>query len=281
MKYYVKVFLLFSLFAITSGFSYQYELVICNVFRNDAPYLKEWVDFHIKQGVDHFYLYDNFSTDHPDEVMKEYIDKGIVEIIPWNISHGTHESFVRVQNQAFMDCIRRNKTKVKWCACIDTDEFLFCPDGKNLKKFLKGYKEVQCLCVEWLLYGTSGLSNVPPDEITKQLLLRAPDETFVTNKCIVRPKKVVDCYNCHYFSVQDQTKCMNENKEFYNIEYCAKGTGMRANKKIRINHYFCRDQDYFKLKIEKALLSGRDPEIIIAQEAMSNEIFDDSILLVR
>ena len=44
--------------------SCRYDLTIAAVFQNEAPYLKEWIEFHKLVGVEHFLLVDNESTDH-------------------------------------------------------------------------------------------------------------------------------------------------------------------------------------------------------------------------
>lgn len=36
--------------------AFQHELSICALFQNDAKWLPEWIDFHQKQGVSHFWL---------------------------------------------------------------------------------------------------------------------------------------------------------------------------------------------------------------------------------
>ena len=48
------------------------------IAKNEALYIKEWLDFHIKQGVTNFIIYDNGSTDNFREVLRLYIDAGIV-----------------------------------------------------------------------------------------------------------------------------------------------------------------------------------------------------------
>ena len=35
-------------------------LAICAIYRDEAPYLREWIEFHRLVGVEHFFLYDNF-----------------------------------------------------------------------------------------------------------------------------------------------------------------------------------------------------------------------------
>ena len=50
---------------------YRFSLVL--IFKDEAPYLEEWIEFHLMLGVDHFYLYQNNSTDNYQEVLKPYI----------------------------------------------------------------------------------------------------------------------------------------------------------------------------------------------------------------
>ena len=48
------------------------------MFRNEAAYLKEWIEYHHLAGVEHFWLYNNNSTDQWQDVLQPYIDWGIV-----------------------------------------------------------------------------------------------------------------------------------------------------------------------------------------------------------
>ena len=38
-------------------------LAVCAIYRNEAPYLREWIEFHRLVGVERFFLYNNESTD--------------------------------------------------------------------------------------------------------------------------------------------------------------------------------------------------------------------------
>ena len=46
------------------GGRFPHELAICAIFREEAPFLEEWLTFHSGVGVTHFYLYNNYSTDN-------------------------------------------------------------------------------------------------------------------------------------------------------------------------------------------------------------------------
>ena len=56
-------------------------LSIGAVFKDERDYLQEWIDFHRRVGVEHFFLYDNESSDTPEEVLTPYVDDGLVTLI--------------------------------------------------------------------------------------------------------------------------------------------------------------------------------------------------------
>lgn len=55
------------------------DLAIVTIMKNEAPYVKEWLDYHILVGVKKFYIYDNDSDDNLHDILRPYIEQGIVE----------------------------------------------------------------------------------------------------------------------------------------------------------------------------------------------------------
>ena len=45
-------------------------LALVAIFSNDGRFLKEWIEFYLIQGVEHFYLYNHLSQDNFKEVLK-------------------------------------------------------------------------------------------------------------------------------------------------------------------------------------------------------------------
>ena len=43
---------------------FMYDLVAVSIVRDEAPYIKEWLDYHLLAGIDHFLIYDNDSADN-------------------------------------------------------------------------------------------------------------------------------------------------------------------------------------------------------------------------
>ncbi len=92
------------------------DLAIVTIMKNEAPYVKEWLDYHILVGVHKFYIYDNDSTDNLKEVLAPYIKSGIVEY--------TFFTGAEQQLPAYNDCFEKHKDDVEWLAVIDADEFI-------------------------------------------------------------------------------------------------------------------------------------------------------------
>src|SRR5262245_48829439 len=81
--------------------AYLYDLSFCMIFQNDAPYLKEWIEFHRLVGGQHFYLYNNLSTDNYQEVLAPYIREGIVELIDWPFPSSNFFEWDQIQVKAY------------------------------------------------------------------------------------------------------------------------------------------------------------------------------------
>ena len=63
-------------------------LSLCAVYRDDAPYLLEWIEFHRLVGVERFFLYNNGDRDDQRELLAPYVEEGtrdparVAEVVP-------------------------------------------------------------------------------------------------------------------------------------------------------------------------------------------------------
>jgi len=94
-----------------------YNLCVIASFKNNMYRLKEWLQHHIWQGVEHFYLIDDGSVDDYWTEMEAYIKKRIVTIDM--IGEATKPKDKR--DIAF----QRYKHTSTWFAVIDTNTFLY------------------------------------------------------------------------------------------------------------------------------------------------------------
>ena len=262
--------------------AYQFELSMCCIFQNEDRFLKEWIDYHRLAGVQHFYMYDNQSSDGFWEVLKPYIKAGIVECIPWHKNYDTAGDWWSVQRSAYIDAIERSIGVSKWLAIIDTDEFIVPIKDRNLQAFLKNFDSYGGVYINWVYYGSSGIQRIPKGQwITTTLLHRAKltHSGHRLVKSIVRPERV-DLEKSSFPHTCDYLP------PFYHVNP-KKQRPVKGKLKdicidrIRIHHYWSRDLDY--LYQHKFLRNARwygDKKALdkIRAEDEMNAFFDPLIL---
>jgi hypothetical protein len=162
--------------------SFRNYLSACLCFKNSASYLAEWLAFHATLGVEHFYLYNNESTDRHEEVIASYVAAGVATVIDFP-GRG-------VQHAAFTHCLQSFGVRTRWMMFCDDDEFLFPVQDVSLGEALAPYETFAGVAVAWMLYGTSGHWARPRGLVIDNYAMRfaVPDHHV---KCIVDPRRVV------------------------------------------------------------------------------------------
>lgn len=272
------VLLVFSLFC-SSLAGEEYYLSVISIFHNDAPYLKEWIEFYRLQGVDHFLLYNHLSEDEYLSVLQPYIDEGIVELVEWPRPFLSLWNWrKKIQLPAYRDALAKLKDRTFWIAMVDSDEFIFPTNAANLSELLKSdYESFPSLFVNWQMYGTSNVERILKGQLMIELLCRkARVKTKINSwgKSIYQPKYVVDIINPHYPVLEEGMHNRNESGEVV--------TGYRSPvsvKTIRVNHYWTRDEDFFEREKRPRLERGwwADSNEIDPFLEKLNEVEDRSI----
>lgn len=138
--------------------NYKYEVSLCLLFKNEAPYLKEWLEYHLMIGVEHFYLYNNNSVDDFEEILYPYIQQGMVTLIEWPKLYS--------QVEAYQNCYKARKEESHWIGFIDADEFInISYEQGTIIKFLSKYKRYPSVTLFWKIFGTSGVMKEDPSKL--------------------------------------------------------------------------------------------------------------------
>ncbi len=227
------------------------ELAIGSLFKNEAPFLREWIEYHRMVGVEHFWLYNDNSTDNWQEVLAPYIKDGLVEVFHWPVS--SRADYVGTQCRAFRDAMKRAVGNTTWVALIDIDEFLLPMRNRTVPECLKEhFSEARAVYVSWRNFGTGGV-RVPANEPFLGKLFACSFRGHPKNcsgKSIVRPAYVQfeDIWYPHHFPLIDTHKgYMNGDKEFMPCEGIdVKTDGKHHDKYLRINHYVLRDENFYE-----------------------------------
>ena len=67
--------------------------------KNEDLYIREWLEYHLLVGVEHFFLYDMDGGQGLAGILEPYEDAGVVTRIPWTHYEGTRldRPFLRPQ----------------------------------------------------------------------------------------------------------------------------------------------------------------------------------------
>jgi hypothetical protein len=261
-----------------------YDLVICAVFKNEAFYLQEWLDYHKKMGVEHFYLYDNNSEDGSREILHSYIERGDVDLYEWPVDTRSQQEYLQLlQLPAYNHALQIVKETARWAAFIDIDEFIVPVKHANVAQLLQEYEDYGGLAINWQIFGTSGLQQLPPDKRLIEMLTWKGEEKSEMNmlvKLIVQPSYVSRIEDPHSFQFEEGYFAVNGDKTAVNPFTRYHPVCIST---IQINHYWFGTEDWFRTsKIPRRALWGIQISEENIQEMIGNfnVIKDESILNV-
>lgn len=270
----------------------------CAIFRNEAPYLAEWIDFHRLVGVERFFLYDNGSDDGPQSVLAPYVADGSVEVRPWPTPFR-----LQACRLAYADCLERVRGRVRWLAFIDLDEFLFAPQEWTLIPVLQRLEEFPGVVVRWQVYGSNGHRSASDEPVIARFDRRAPRE-WIRNrrvKSIVDPARALRPVNSHHFAYRGGELAVDEAgarvgviprprlKRRLRPLYRLLGPALRffdpwaaadvtrakiSVERLRINHYPIKSRQEFERKARLKEGKGRYDGIDYFAYHDRNEVFD-------
>lgn len=233
------VFLHFSLDARKSE-KYEYQIAACLMFYNEAFFLKEWLEYHKLIGIEHFYLFNNGSTDNYLEILQPYLESGEVELYDYPERGQTQPEHNYIQCVLIYNhALKLARGKVKWLAIIDADEFIFPVKNQPLIKILNKYKNYGGVYVDYLFFGTSHVEKIPATQTILETLTRCAEKPMAFGKSIVRPERVKDCTDPHR---------MWYHAPFYHVDTNCKTFDWTpettSEDTLLLHHYFVGDMDH-------------------------------------
>lgn len=248
-----------------------YELGIVTMFRNEANYLKEWIEYHHMLGVDHFLLYNDRSGDHWAEVLEPYINSNLVEVIEWPVPPDM-PVFPHWQTAAYQDGLRRSQGNTKWLAFIDVDEFILPKKNGTIPECLNQFfPSAAAVYVSWRNFGTSGVYIEPGEPILTRLT-RASHPRHPRNaagKSIVKVNEVVidQVWSPHQFVLKQGAQYYNgSGRPLYFKGSDLQVTPHHTSCYLQINHYAMRDENFYqKVRLPKAI-SKEYGDLVLLQE---------------
>jgi len=246
---------------------FQWTFAVAMIFQDEAPYLKEWIEFHKLMGAEHFYLYNNLSTDNYFDVLYPYIVSGEVELIEWPHKPESLSEWNAFQCIAYQDALKKAKGKTKWLAILDSDEFLVPVYDDNIIHLLSRYdkKNIGGVLGYWIVFGTSFVKKIPENQLLIENLVLNGGPGKNHYKTIIQPSKVQDILNPHFAVYK---------KGFEHVAV--------PQSELQINHYWTRDEWYlFNFKIPRREKWGTSSEISVQWATASNNDTNEGKVILR
>lgn len=237
------------------------SLAVCAIVKDEGSRIQEWLDFHRRQGVDHFVLYDNDSS---DDTRMTLLRQGGLDYTSWpGAPNGLR------QIEAYVDAIVVNRGRFDWLAFIDVDEFLFSPRGRLPDVLEERYADCDAVGACWAMYGTSGILE-PPPSVVESFVWRARRDSPANLhiKTILRPDRCAgpggDAHHFQIATVDEQRRPMSG-------PY-AQSTSWEW---LRINHYWPRSIREAEAKAARPRIDmGPDRTLAELCAEELNEVYD-------
>jgi Glycosyltransferase family 92 len=227
------------------------KIAVCAIFKDEAPYLLEWIAFHKMIGVDLFVLYDNGSTDGGPALVRRSNFARNVTLIEWSDRPG--------QISAYRHFHANYAKDFTWAAFIDLDEFIMPVSGSSIRDILirKVYEPYADIVLNWSIFGPSGHDRRPDGLVIENFTWRFPEDAEANRhvKSLVRTKDLIGIGSTpHIFDCARPTcNARGETVMSYAMQPVA------CHDVMVINHYFTKSVEEWEFKQRRGRGDSLEP----------------------
>ncbi len=215
----------------------KYFLSIGAIFKNEAMAMKEWLDHYLREGVEHFYLINNGSTDSFQEILREY---DCITLF--------HDASSGIQVSAYNRYIYPiAKAETEYIGILDLDEFAYGSGTETIASIIKQepfctYDRIWC---PWLRFGSNGHVQQPPS-IVQSFTKRRVLTDNILGKSFAKTSALLKL-GIHVHTMVPGSHCViSDGTKNYDIESKHSITEEQQEQcMIRVNHYELQSYDWF------------------------------------
>lgn len=219
----------------------KHFLSVGAIFKNEAHILREWIEHYLAEGVEHFYLINNDSTDDYEAVLRPYVARGLITLI--------YDARPMLQRH-YSDYLVDVRFETEWMLVCDLDEFVYTKEG-TIRRFIEEFAKppINAIVLPWLCFGSAGHFKQPESVVrafTKRRRYSLPNQG---EKCFC--KEIVRMADVEHFDVHQHTLifkkqidgCGNRVETVGVLDIDEEFIGKA---KILLNHYRVQSEEWFK-----------------------------------
>lgn len=229
----------------------KYNISICAIFKNEARFLKEWIEYHSLIGVDHFFLYNNNSTDNYLEVLDEYIKIGLVTLVEW--------PYKQAQIEAYKDFYDHYWSESQWVSFLDIDEFFVPKNDFSLLDWIKKNDRYPVLQVYWKMFGSSSILKHDDNRLCIEQYVNSWMTLVKCGKCLINTDYEIAQFNAstHHSTLVKKklglfSFILHPIDMFHHVNVHDKDKKLKKSVSdiapIQINHYWSKGWDVYNNK---------------------------------
>jgi glycosyltransferase involved in cell wall biosynthesis len=225
-----------------------YYCSITAIVKDEANYIEEWINFHSFLGVEHFFIYDNGSTDDTREILEKY---DFVTRISWQPDNKGN-----AQTKAYVHALKEFGGRSRWMMFIDVDEFIFPTHYTTLSDAFTRYEDLPGLVLPWRIFGYSDHKRRPSglviENFTKTVRLPNPSVSHSEYILLRKVKSVVDPtrvkgVHTHIFLTDNGPPLTPSRSPWSKLS----PGPPEEDEHILLNHYFTKSEEEFQAKLAR------------------------------
>lgn len=240
-----------------------HHLSITTLTRNSASFIKEWLEYHLLIGVDHFYILDNESGDGLYSVLKPYIEKKTVTYIPWkddSYRDAQLKMSLNTQQKGLVYALSLYGCKSDWIALIDDDEFILPKGNRTLKDILNDYTDYGGLALGWAWFGSNGHISKPDNNLVVETFTKRRADLDILYKTIIQPKYFRRMKTIHYPVLESGYPLVTEHFNIVStipehVKKFAYKLNDPTNDFIQLNYYKVKSQEEWLERTQKDVVA--------------------------
>ena len=255
----------------------KHYLSVLAIFKNESHIMKEWIEHYIAEGVDHFYLINNFSTDDFMSILQDY--RYCITCMHSNIPNIDLKDPQGVNYNAAFE----NHIDTEWLIVVDLDEFMYSKKHtlrNDIQAIHHSKPEIACLRIGWKIYGSNGLLQ-QPKSVVKNFTKRCTNTQGLV-KNIFKTDAILS-FDLHKVELKEGFVALNipfiqdTNFSLFMLEETV------INAPIQLNHYRLQSKEYWNKKINRGDLDSKNQEVYLnvdffqAFDEISNIIEDTEL----